>query len=284
MLRPFLIVWLLSLMLPLSTLAGQVSVKYRDTGYTMGDLIETKVIIQLGRGQRIDKTSLPQPGRMMPWLELRSVTISDHLFDSRQEINLVWQIFATVEHALPLKLPGIEVGIIDNRPTKLLIPPQTIHLSPVLPNPLTSEQPRADLPPYRFDEKSPLLKAFLCLGLALVSVTIWCWLTDRLPFLPRHPGPITNLARKLKHIQKTDITALKTIHAALNNAAGETLYPETLGRLFELAPYLKPEQRSIEQFFLSSWQHFYGEGHALPDIAAIKEWIQRAAIAERLWH
>lgn len=284
MLRPFLIVWLLSLMLPLSAMAAGVSVKYRDTGYTLGDLIETVVSIELGKGQHIDKMSLPQPGRMLPWLELRAVSLSDPLLNSCQEIRLVWQIYATVENAMQLKLPGIEIGVLGPHPTKLLIPAQTIHMSPVLPNPLLSEQPRPDLPPFRYDEKGPLIKAIVTIGLTLVSLMMWCWLTDRLPFLPRHPGPITSLARKLKRIPKMDIAVLRMIHAALNDAAGETLYPDTLRTLFEHSPYLRPQQTAIEQFFMSSWQHFYGLGHTLPDLDKIKDWVNRAATAERLWH
>jgi len=112
--------------------------------------------------------------------------------------------------------------------------------------------------------------------------------------LPRNPGPITQLARQLRQ-QKLrlqnigqEFTAenLRTIHAGLASAAGQSLYPNTLANLFKTCPYLAAEKPAITQFFNASWQTFYVKNaNASAGNISVTDtlgWINRAAMAERL--
>jgi mxaA protein len=73
---------------------------------------------------------------------------------------------------------------------------------------------------------------------------------------------------------------LRDLHGALNRSAGETLYPSTLSRLFDRAPYLAPLRGEIERVFVASWRRFYGRGDA-PAPANVLATLQRAADRER---
>lgn len=272
----------LLLWLPLAAGAqSPVSVQMRDTGYTLGDLIASHASIQLEPGAEIDLNSLPPAGRVTPWLELREARLQQS--GSTAHLDMTWQVFATVESPLVLKLPALELKLKGEKPQAVVIPAQPFHLSPVLPNPLEKAQPRPNRPPFLFDEQSPLLAAALSLLLALLCGTIWLWLVDRLPGFPRHPGPFTRLARRLrKHKGELDMLVLRDIHAALNTAAGETLYPGTLSRLFQHAPHLEAVRADLERFFRISWQRFYANGPAVPHRGETLLWVERAARAERL--
>ncbi len=277
-----LILMLLCLMLSVSASAEpKITVQMRDTGYTLGDVMEAHVVINLDHGQQIDPGSLPPAGRVTPWLELHAT----HLEQAGDvaSLDLRWQVFATVESARMLKVPAIELHTEGSKLQTVVIPAQSFILSPVLPHPLEDTRPRPNLPPWKFDEQTPLQATLACLGFALVCMTLWLWLTDRLPGLPRRPGPFTRLARSLRHHKgNLNTEGLREVHAAFNAAAGETLYPATLPRLFERAPYLAPLRAEIEQFFQTSWQCFFASGADLPEKTQALNWVMQAARAERL--
>lgn len=272
----------LLLLLPLLACAEPVvSVDMRDTGYTLGDLINTHITIRLDQDAEIAPDSLPPAGRVPPWLELREARLEQA--GRVAHLDLTWQVFATVESPLLLKLPAIELKLKGDKPQVVVIPAQPFHLSPVLPNPLENTQPRPNRPPFLFDERPPLLGATMSALLAMLGATAWLWLVDRLPGFPRNPGPFTRLARRLRHHKgELDMQALRDIHAALNTAAGETLYPGTLPRLFRRAPHLGPVRADLERFFRVSWQYFYENGPVMPGRSETLAWVEQAARAERL--
>ena len=76
------------------------------------------------------------------------------------------------------------------------------------------------------------------------------WRYDRLPFLPHSPGPLAQTWRRWRRRHKRALSdaeqtaLLRDVHAALNGSAGETLYPSTLARLFERAPFLGAAART----------------------------------------
>ncbi len=259
----------------------KISVQMRDTGYTLGDVMEAHAVIHLDQGQHIAPGSLPPLGRITHWLELRTATLEQS--GSVARLDLCWQVFATVETARMLKVPAIELHTDGDKPQTVVIPAQSFILSPVLPHPLENTRPRPNLPPWKFDEHTPLQAALACLGFALACLTFWLWLVDRLPGLPRRPGPFTRLARRLRRHKGTLNTEdLRELHAAFNAAAGETLYPATLPRLFERAPHLAPVRAEIEQFFQASWQCFFASGADIPERTQALNWVMQAARAERL--
>lgn len=294
--------------------AQTVQVKMRDSGYTMGDFIYMHVEIALPDNQQLDPESLPLTGRVKPWLDLHALNMRTQ--NGKIQLDLTWQIFATVEIAQPLKTPEIILKTIAKKPQNIHIAAQTFYYSPVLVYPLGDVQRRADLPPLKFDERTPRFWTMLLASLALVGGAAWLWLKDLLPWWPHRPGPMTQLARNLRRnhwgnvfknrpagqypygLQRDDlesdvlnIDSLRSIHQALNTSAGESLYPHTLHQLFMQAPYMESEKAAISQFFHASWQQFYApqsfkneaERIANIDPQATLAWIQSAALAERLF-
>ncbi|PPC88560.1 MAG: hypothetical protein CTY37_00720 [Methylotenera sp.] len=269
----------------------KVVVNMRDSGYTMGDLMEMQVHITLPKNQHLDPDSLPLEGRVKPWLDLRKLSMQAN--DEKIKLSFTWQLFATVEIAQALKLPEIVLKTlpIQGKAQVITIPAQAFQYSPVFAYPIGKHQRRADLPPIKFDEKTPLSIALASFTLAILLGLLWAWTQDLLAWLPHKPGPLTQLARQLKRqqLQTLQTQDLQHIHAALNATAGVTLYPNNLVVLFEKASYLLPQQLAISQFFNASWQQFYGHQSAVHTISgsidknATLVWVNQAALSERLF-
>lgn len=265
---------------------NDMTVTMRDSGYTLGDKMQMVVTFTLPKQQTIDEESLPLLGRVNPWLDMQAFDIKQH--KQRVQLNFTWQIFATVEIAQPLKTPEIILKTADKDPQTIIIPKQTFYYSPVLPMPpLKDIKRRANLVPPIVDTAQPLFYFSACLGLFFLCGLVWLWLKDWLPWLPFQPKPMTKLVRQLK-LQSTGLTLtqLREIHTALNQCAGVSLYPNNLSQLFYRAPYFAHEEASVTQFFNQSWGLFYTEKSSTQpviDFKATQQWVERVAIAERLF-
>src|SRR5262249_57961958 len=116
-----------------------------------------------------------------------------------------------------------------------------------------------------------VLVASLTVGLSCAAWLLWAH--DRLPFLPRSPGPFARLWRRWRRRGRRELPAdqqvalLRDWHSALNEAAGETVYGSTLPRLFVRAPFLAPMRIRVEGAFSRSWEALYGDP-AMPRPAA----------------
>jgi len=298
----------------------KVKVTMRNNGYTLGDMIAMHAEFNLAKGLVFDTNSVPLKGPVNNWLDLRDASMTESKNSdgsSKISINFTWQIFGTVEHAQTLKIPAIQLQTIPPteitkgestkddtaksvnnkslvKPLAITIPAQGFNLSPVLPPTITENTHRPHAPPLRFNERMPLMFAIIFLSLGLLCVALWLWLQDKILWLPRNPGPMTQLARQLdqqklrqKKIEQVfTVENLRTIHAGLANSAGQSLYPNTLDRLFEKCPYLAAEKSAITQFFNASWQTFYEKNtnSSTRNISVIDtlSWIKRSAMAERL--
>lgn len=280
---------------PLSpALVVPIKVSMRTNGYTIGDMLAMRAVLQLKKGQVFDPNSVPLKGPVNNWLDLRDVKFqSSQNSDESTKVTLdfTWQIFGTVETAQTINIPAIALQTFppvkgNTKPLTLMVPAQGFHLSPVLPAQIEERNRRPHAPPLRFDTRKPLTIALILLGLSLLFGSVWLWLQDRILWWPRNPGPLTKLARQLQlHRESSFSTStLRVIHNGLAASVGQSLYPNTLQQLFDKCPYLEAEKLHITKFFEDSWQVFHG-GNAQTnniDVNTTKAWVHRAAIAERL--
>ncbi|MDB5969202.1 MAG: putative mxaA protein involved in Ca2+ insertion in methanol dehydrogenase [Hydrocarboniphaga sp.] len=247
--------------------AYRVEARMRDTGYVLGDLLQQRVEIQVPDGARLDADSVPRLGRVNNWLELRDCRIDRH--DGGYTLLLTYQMFGVVENALQLAIPAFQLRFSDaahpSMPTTVGIAPQPFYQSPVLPASLsdTDREPRASFAP------EPIASAFwrrasaASFAAALLLAFYLGWIYDRLPWLPRKPGPLTALFRRLRGRRALGLDAqayrdlLRQLHATLNHCAGQTLYIDNLSLLFTRAPHLQPLRGELENLFRHSRSVFY---------------------------
>jgi len=267
--------------------APEVAVSLRDTGYMLGDLIEERIDVALPAGTRIDPDSVPLPGRVAPWLEVRHTELAPPRAGS-QTLGVTYQIFAEAEEATRAPLPEVHLRLRGADAGELTVPSRSFLLSPAVPATLVDKdrELRPSPDPEHVPESPAITGALASLAVALVAAAYLLWRYDRLPFLPYAPGPLLRAWRSWRRRSRRALTdeeetvLLRDLHGALNESAGETLYPSTLQRLFDRAPYLAPLRAEIERVFVASWQRFYGRGDA-PAPAHVLATLQSAADRER---
>ncbi|MGH8172046.1 MAG: hypothetical protein ACREPX_02795 [Rhodanobacteraceae bacterium] len=268
----------------------EVAVTLRDSGYLLGDLIEERIEVELPAGARIEAESLPLPGRVAPWLEVRSTRVEPAKVPGAQAFVVTYQIFAEVDEARRVPLPAFKFRVRDGETARVVdVHAQSFLLSPALPSSLTDEdrEIRPSPAPRELAQSKFIAGALASLAFALACGVYLLWRYDRLPFLPHSQGPLARTWRRWRRrtdsLSDAEGTALlRDMHAALNGSAGETLYPSTLQRLFERAPYLAPLRAQIETVFDASWAHFYGTGDAQSlSSASVLAMLRDAADRER---
>ena len=241
----WLSIWLFAPLFVAQSVLAQtppVQVEMHHIAYTMGDLMPMHVTLTLPNEHTLDTDSLPLEGRMRPWLDLRSVQYTQH--GQTLELSLVWQLFATVEIAQSLKTPEIQLKTKGTKPVVITIPAQPFYYAPSFAFPLPEIKREQNLPPFLFDTHRPKMGFYLSLSFALLALFVWAWLKDLLPFFHLNQSPFTQLARQLNREHPSQLLPhhLKSVHAALNQSAGMSLYPNTLHQLFDNAPYLNAEK------------------------------------------
>lgn len=240
-------------------------VSMRDTGYVLGDSIEQQIEFK-GRGARFDPLSMPPPGRITPWLELRGTHVETGV--TGPVLIVSYQVFAAVEQAMSVRVPELKLRVIEGDGAReIVVPAQPFYLSPVLPPQIADGErtPRSAPPPPPLPTAGHVRSTLLAAAMALLFSGYLAWVHDRIPFLPRNPGPFARLARQLRRRQAIDDARLALLlHEAFIHCAGETLYPATLPRLFDRAPHLESIRTDIESFFVQSWQVHYGQPGAEP--------------------
>jgi len=268
----------------------QTLVDLRDTGYLLGDLLDEKVTLRLPAGVSIDPDSLPLPGRVAPWMEVRAARIDDDVHDGAQHFVVTYQIFAETEQATRVPIPAFKVRLRGAQTRVLEVPAKSFLLSPALPAALADEdrELKPSAAPLRLSATGSVRGLLSGVLAALACGAYLLWVHDRLPFLPRAPGPFARLWRTLRRKRSRaelppDETAalLRAWHVALNQTAGETLYRATLPKLFERAPYLTPLRQRIEALFENSWNSFYGPVAKMPPSSELLDVLRLAAAHER---
>lgn len=272
--------------------AGDIplNVTLRDSGYLLGDLLAERIEAQLPPSASIEAESLPLPGRVAPWLEVRRTRLEPRQGQGSQAFVVTYQIFAEVDEARRVPLPAFKFRVRDGERVQVVdVPAKSFLLSPALPSSLTDEdrELRPSPVPRELPQSRLVAAALASLAVALACAMYLLWRYDRLPFLPHSPGPLARAWRRWRRrkgaLSDAEQTALlRDMHAALNGSAGETLYPSTLQRLFDSAPYLLPLRAQIETLFDASWTRFYGTGDAasLPS-ASVLAMLRDAADRER---
>jgi mxaA protein len=262
----------------------------RTFGYFLGDVIHRDIVLTLRSGAQLDTASLPRPGPINYWLELRSVGLDERGAGSgtRVRISLVYQAFYAALDPRRLTIPGSALKVSDGEVSEEAeIPEWSFVMSPLrelIPGKDTEASAvelRPDAPPHLLStapERTALLAA------ALAGLVAFALLAVHLAWGPfrRRPGrPFTEAARFLK-ANTAQLAgdggyraALLKLHRAFDVAAGRRVLPDDLAAFLAEHPEFTPLSKDIERLFVSSRSTFYGS-----DIARARTAMPVEAIAE----
>jgi len=265
---------LLGLVLVLAAAAARPlsleTVEPRPFGYTVGDLLERRLLLDPARDGNLDPASLPKPGRSGRWFQLRAVT---PLPDGAR---LAYQIVNTPLQPDQENLPSLELRVIgaDGRARDAAIGPFTVTLMPVIHmgayDVVHFADLRPDLDPQPIDtsNRRKRVLAYAAALLALGAVQLAPMLARRLGW--RRAGPFARAWRALRRgpLRGEDAAArrsgLSRLHQALDEAAGLTLAQDNVEALFRAQPWLAPARAQVEALLAQSRAAFFGDAAPPP--------------------
>lgn len=282
--------------------ATVATVEPRAFGYFLGDVIRREVIVTLRPGAKLEPASLPRPGPLSYWLELRAVDLdeTDVAADTEVHLSLSYQAFYAALDPRRLTLPGFTLKIAGANAEgteNATIPPFEFVMSPlreIFPGkesePTTIEL-RPDLAPHRLataTERTGILVSSLgALATFVLLAMHYAWW----PFHQRRTRPFTEAARFLKsraaHLSGDGgyRAALIKLHRAFDTAAGRRVLPDDIAGFLAEHPEFAPLSADIAKLFACSRSAFFGNdvssARAAMPIAAIAELGTKLGSAER---
>lgn len=246
----------------------------RPFGYFLGDLVARTAEFDGPPGEEFAQASLPQPGPVNYWLELRSIDVRSQPSGDgmHHTLRLVYQVFYAPIDPKKVVIPQRAVQLWRGETTRsVTIPSFTLVMSPIREIfPEKSGETAATF--LRPDAPAALvatghLRSALAASLAS-SLILLAMLSHQLawwPFGHRAHRPFTRAARIVASLLRASATAdayrsaLISIHRAFDETAGRRLLPADADAYFEHHPEHAPSRSGIERFFEASRLVFFAD-------------------------
>jgi mxaA protein len=266
----------------------------RSFGYFVGDTLERHALILVDPDDALQAASLPKPGPLSYWLDLRRVEVRESRAEGGKlyRITLVYQNFY-----VPLD------------PRKLTIaewPLQLTQGSAVIPAFAFTASPIRELFPEKSGETvdtflkpdaraAPVsagsVKPWLSLNatIALLALTALAHHFAWWPFNARPDRPFARAARFIAGLRgdgvasADDRAAMLALHRAFDATAKRRLLADDVDGFLAQHPEFAADRADVERFFESSRQSFFGGG-ATPapmPLQALKAFAAKLASRER---
>ncbi|MFO1350545.1 MAG: hypothetical protein U1F68_07675 [Gammaproteobacteria bacterium] len=238
----------------------------RPFGYLIGDRIERDIRFELSKPYRLEVRALPKPGRINLWLELRPprVEASDAGVVNRYRIKMTYQARNLDARHKTIAVPQLyrfTVPAMAARSNKPSPSPAWRFTVATLTDPAESV---ADIRP----PLAPPVKAMSRLAVAIPALLLVVALTGLAYAWGLGAGwgrsPFAVAIRRLRRLRRDPWDAahygeaLRYVHAAFNETAGQTLFAEGLDAFFARAPRYAPLQHAITALFRHSRAVFFG--------------------------
>lgn len=243
-------------------------------GYRIGDTIRHTVTVQLEPGCRLDEASLPKPGSLNRWLELRRLWVEPGR-DNQRRVNLEYQTFYAPLEVKPLRIPGFALRCEGpGGPLAAEVPAWAFSMAPIHGLAVLAggglEPLRPDAPPDFPGTAGPLARFG---GFAFSGTAALLYLAHLRGLLDfgrrgRHFREASLALRRLK--QEGDGPAVlragfACVHRAFDRTLGEPLFADRLPEFIAGRAGYQNLRRDIEGFFRASYSLFFGDGAAAED-------------------
>lgn len=247
----------------------------RAFGYFIGDVLVRDVEIAAPAGQRIDPASVPRPGPLNYWLELRSARVDETARQGQTQysMRLEYQTFYAPLEPRKLQIPSINLRVIkdEGESREAVIPAFEFLSSPlreIMPE-TTSDNRAAVLRPdvavrraSTYSERVGMAVggiAFLA-GLILLVRHLAIW-----PFHRRKGRPFTHAMRTIRREAALESEggdygrSMLALHRAFDAAARQRIHAGDIDRFLDERPEFRPLRAGILSFFAQSQRAFFAD-------------------------
>lgn len=246
----------------------------RSVGYTVGDILERTITLDVKKPYKLLDTSLPIVGYekrykgQITGIELHSIahTQKEHEASTTYTIHLAYQVFTNNVVAKHAALPPEYIQLIaDGKVAQYRIPSWDFAISPIAI--YGDVKIQYDMSTFRgpllLDAGPEKLRLEVLLSILAVALLGLLYILGRRAWLPRMGGPFARAYRDLNKLRKlpvTDVnlqTAVSRVHQSLNATAGNSVFNDTLEAFLSRKPAFYPVKADIEQFFDLSRHVFF---------------------------
>lgn len=291
---------LLQILLPPLTRAAEVEIHaLRQFGYFAGDLIEAYVDVRMPQSAELQQASLPTPGPLNAWLDLRELTVSriKEVGGALWHLHLTYQNFYLALDVREMEIPALPLIFQDGgEQTTVDVPSWRIRVAPlreVLPEKQENagDYLRPDAPNVPVAVAGAGLRTGLFAGLTVLLALLCLWDRALWPFHKRRARVFTAAARQISALAKQTTgpefypAAFLTLHRSLEKAAGRSILLEDLPAYLCNNPQFAPLADSFQRFFEASREAFFSASEqdlsrliTKPDLLAF---VRRLAALER---
>lgn len=252
---------------PLKELSLQTE---RSFGHSLGDLIRHEIGFHLDKPERLDQASLPRPGPLNDWLELRNIEVAESAGEDRTayRIDVVYQIFPLIRKSETLEIPGLPLWIVIGDQSRAFASQATrVTIAPLIPAQLTDAE--VTIRPAIEPETLPdTIHSRIIILLCATFTLVLGYLAGRrgwLPFFRSNTSPFTSARGQVRRWRNAGPAsaeyrnALLAIHRAFNEVAEESLFASGLDGFFHRHPGFEPMREKTGIFFALSEQVFFSE-------------------------
>ncbi|MFG5120443.1 nonribosomal peptide synthetase MxaA [Methylorubrum sp. POS3] len=275
----------------------------RAFGYFLGDLVPVQADIRVDPGFTLQRPSLPKPGPVTYWLDLRSVAVEERREGDATliRLRLTYQSFYAALDSRTLEVPGFPVTIQSDGQEGLTTATVQVPAWKLGVSPLREVQPERRDDPAEYllpDGRAPRLDptpataAALTL-LALAALALVPLARDRAwgIFAPRRGRPFALGLKALRRMRRKtagdarDREALLVLHRAVDATAGRRVLADDLPLFLDRHPAFRGQADDLARFFAASRRAFFGReteaaARTLP-LPEIETLLARLAAAER---
>ncbi|MBG0810104.1 nonribosomal peptide synthetase MxaA [Methylosinus sp. H3A] len=284
----------LSLLLALIGQAAAAEVKSvrlyadRSFGFFVGDLVTARLEIVADSALRLQTASLPRPGALDYWLDLRDMRLREEAAGdglTRWNVELTYQLFYVALDVRELKIPPFSLRFTREGATETVqAPAWEIGVSPlreVLPQRRDdpTDYMRPDASVAEGDATTPAIRAGVFLALAFGASILVAHDRGWPPFHRRRARVFAAAARRIASLtRRGDETARRAamlaLHRAIDETAGRRIFAEDLGAFLSHNTALVSAKEPLERFFATSRALFFGVANmgadlSLADIVAL---------------
>lgn len=244
----------------------------RAMGYFLGDTITRTAEIETSADDEILAASLPQPGALNYWLDLRDANVvSERNGDGRlHRVTLTYQTFYAALDPRRLAIPPLDVAVRTASGTETAkIPGFSFVMSPlreVLPEKLNDEDGYLLPDAEPAERRSGALRtaALVAAGLAALFLVLLARDMAWWPFNKRAVRPFSRAAREVSRVLGRGEGegyrgALLALHRAFDTAAGRRVLASDLDRFLASHPEHGGIRADVERFFTASRKVFFGD-------------------------
>lgn len=271
----------------------------RDIGYFAGDLVNVEVVLVLVRGSEIELASLPHPGPITYWLDLRTIDVDEHSEGENRLITLrmTYQNFYDALDARPMEIPTFAIRVkAGGNSVTADVPAWTIGVSPLREvAPPIKDNPKD----YMRADRTVAYKDTGRLGLeiavsAVGTILALIYLAFDRAWWPFHARPARVFAgavhrlRKLRPKGDTEagyLEALFILHRGIDQTDRRRVMADDLPSFLARHSIFRPLEDRLKDFFSASRQAFFASNTARSrqefPFDAIEAFARKMAEAER---